>query len=804
MAAVMIAQVGSLTVPAIAVTGAGFVSIPIAIHLLTRLRRRPQPWAAMQFLFAAQRRHRHRLRLEQQLLLAVRCLIPLLLGLALSGPLLGGCAGGVGGLFGNHRRPGRLVCVIIDNALSSQTTGPSGHSRLDRLRQLALSVMDGLSANDRVVIWQTAQPAGMVHGGSALDPAGGRRVIESIQSRHSRSDLVGTLSLVDDYLKNHGASSEHAFVVVASDFAYPSLPVDRWASQGFGGLGKATLLVARPMPEAVNTQIRSLLPQWATVLPWPDGRAPTVPVELKLRRFVDLDDSQLIQIQVDVLNPDQSDPVVTVRQDHRWAPGQAEAVINLNVPLLGWVASAGPTTWPGPDASRTLAIRARIAPTDPASDGDALVSDDERWALVQLRRQLRVGLVDQPLTDPLGGAPTGMTGATWVRLALAPDGANAPWSWSAAVAGSAPSVFGVEDMDPVNLTQSSLEAADAVLVLRPDLLDRRAWVSLHGLAQRGGLVWLFAPPDDRAAGWGAALTDQLGLDWRLGPLVAASDPTGDRLDGGRSVPIPLSVLGADWKGLLAPVRIDRRLDLTLGQPATSQDAIWLATSSGEPLLVWAPIGQGSVVFLATAVDPLWTNLPTKPLFVPLLHETIRVASSQSGAGGRLRHVVCGQRPELGSQWSGIDQIVLRLPKQRSFGPVALRAAGKRLQPELVMDAPGVYSPVAGGIGRALAVNPDADGGDTRSLDPVFVEQRFSSIGRWHWLEAQNAATLLRVQVTSSSLTWPLLWAVLCLVVLETCLARWFSHARRTGPGWLGWLIALWRGDGGGVARGSNP
>ncbi|HBS28811.1 MAG TPA: hypothetical protein DEB06_05030, partial [Phycisphaerales bacterium] len=50
----------------------------------------------MKFLLEAYRKHRRRLQLEEWLLLLVRCLVVLLLGLALAGPLLSGCARSLG------------------------------------------------------------------------------------------------------------------------------------------------------------------------------------------------------------------------------------------------------------------------------------------------------------------------------------------------------------------------------------------------------------------------------------------------------------------------------------------------------------------------------------------------------------------------------------------------------------------------------------------------------------------------------------------------------------------------------------
>src|SRR5207244_4246545 len=66
------------------VAAAGAVSVPIIIHLLNRRRFRIVTWAAMRFLLTAERKNSRRMRLEQLLLLVARCLLVLLIILAMA------------------------------------------------------------------------------------------------------------------------------------------------------------------------------------------------------------------------------------------------------------------------------------------------------------------------------------------------------------------------------------------------------------------------------------------------------------------------------------------------------------------------------------------------------------------------------------------------------------------------------------------------------------------------------------------------------------------------------------------------
>src|SRR5882762_4513499 len=89
------------------------VSIPIIIHILNRRRFKEVQWAAMDFLLRAMKKNRKRLRFEQWLLLAVRCLILGLLGLAMSRPM--GCEKQA---LSNLARQAGLHVLVIDDSYS--------------------------------------------------------------------------------------------------------------------------------------------------------------------------------------------------------------------------------------------------------------------------------------------------------------------------------------------------------------------------------------------------------------------------------------------------------------------------------------------------------------------------------------------------------------------------------------------------------------------------------------------------------------------------------------------------------------
>src|SRR6516164_4246682 len=115
--------------------GAGLVAIPILIHILNRRRFKVVPWAAMEFLLRAMKKNRRRLRFEQFLLLATRCLLLLLVGLALSRPM--GCQeSSLADLAG--QRTGLHVFVINTGYSMAYEAGRAGaKTHLDQAKIIA-------------------------------------------------------------------------------------------------------------------------------------------------------------------------------------------------------------------------------------------------------------------------------------------------------------------------------------------------------------------------------------------------------------------------------------------------------------------------------------------------------------------------------------------------------------------------------------------------------------------------------------------------------------------------------------------
>ncbi len=140
-----------LTNPIMLLAGSLAVLLPIIIHLLNKRRFKIVDWAAMDFLFDADKKNRRRVRLENFILLLLRCLAMLLLGLLLAKPFL------PSGTFGQSQQYQRVI--VLDDSLSQRIKIGSqtafGKS-LDQIKQLVQRLAtDG--GNDFLTLYLTSE-----------------------------------------------------------------------------------------------------------------------------------------------------------------------------------------------------------------------------------------------------------------------------------------------------------------------------------------------------------------------------------------------------------------------------------------------------------------------------------------------------------------------------------------------------------------------------------------------------------------------------------------------------------------------
>lgn len=854
--------------PALALAGVACVAIPIIIHLLMHRRRKPVLWGAMRFLLEAYRRQKRRLQMEKWLLLATRCALVVLIGLALGKPLLGAFAGPGGG---------RTVFLLIDTGLASGLRGSDGKTALDRHKLAAREVLASLrsagagagggsgSEGDRAALITLGGPGA----GVVLPPSGNLAavgdLIDALTPTDARTDLAGGLSLAAGSIAGRTGDAagttpldpSTVFVAVFSDFREGSVEIgagvggepaqgDRAGagSGALGGLGGrlpegVRLALSEPATEPErNISVVGVEPLRSVMI----GRAgrggaggaglpPQEPdvVRVQLRRsgaaIAEAGASTVRAELVFAVAQGQGGGSASseARSVVRWTPGMETATTVLTLDAGGQPSrgggvgglgggNSGNPGKPGGRVSATIVV---------SIDEDALQADNRARRGVELRESLRIGVL---ASARFGRAERldALDAAAWLRLALAPA------SEDAGLGGTGTGDMEITDIEPAALDQSRLAGLDAAIVPRPDLLSEASWARLRQFMDGGGLVLVMPPAGATVHLWPDAMTRGMNLTGVSIPREAlvldgsrrlVSTPgSGGNAKAGESL---LGVVAGELDELLRPVSVLRALPITVesgsaeGSGGGGLGGTLLSLDDGAGVL-WAggvaspasggAITRGLLVYFGIAPELSWSDLPARPLMVPLLQEIVRqgVGRARGSVAG-----VAGSRP-------AVPPRTVELREVREPGTSGTTGTGESGVLSVEESAGRTTEPVRhAGVWRALdlagadrglvIVNPDAragrvgvqdrqaiaalasaavggvGGGEGSGASPASPERAIS------WLPAPGSADITR-SIAGVMGSWlgrtqagapiarALLAAALAFAILELWLARRASHA----------------------------
>jgi len=635
----------SILHPGLFLAGIACVAIPIIIHLLKR-KRKPITWGAMRFLEQAYRKRKRILTIEQLILLAMRCALVLLLAAGVGGLMLGSAS--------TSTQPVALT-IVLDNSIGSALRAPDATTALDRSKAAALKAIENLdpARGDRAALLTLASPANAPVMLPTTDLDAVRALIGSTIGVDSAPDIPGMI----DLLNAQDAPEENTTqtLAIASTFrgfdarAFP--PESRTARF-------ARVLAQSPDTETINnTGIRSITPSRSLRL---DDASTALPmtVRLELTRSGDLGESTS---RVTLADAASARPLAS--STHQWAAGETDASLIL-------AAQPGALT----------ALRAGAAAIIASIDDTTNTRDNTHSAVVSLRRSLRVGVIEA--TDPANDQPTAGTirASRALRAALSPNP-------------SSPIEFVV--LDHNRLSTQRLSNLDALFVLTPDALDEQGW-SMLASANRTGLVLIITPGAHApTAGWTPNLQG-LSVPDAPAPIIPLTHEPAITLDETLPQNSLLGALASEYPTLARSVRITRSIDL---RPFTQSTPL-ASAADGSALAIelhTTQPTQAAIIVLAVAFDFGWTDLPARPLFVPMMQEIVR----QSVGRSRVRPQLLAGHPSTDAP----DLVFLKQPRTEQ-GPAdsSLRTAG--LYASLDED----------GAPRALvAVNPDADAARTTPI-----------------------------------------------------------------------------------------
>lgn len=593
--------------------GAFAFAIPLIIHLFFRSRFKTVDWGAMYLLESVVRVNRRRMQVTNLLLLLLRCLIPILLAFCLARPVWTGLRA----LAGDA--PKTLV-IAIDDSRSMSVTPPGQPSRIEIAKQEIRKVLSELTRRDEVILVRSSRL------GAVPAKMGVSDALAKLRRINAKGDAVSIGKLME------------AASVAAEEGSYQRRQI---------------LLVSDFQSNAVEASSLDLARQIA------DTDAMNAKSGGGNRLVIDMLDvgdqwDELANVSVDSVTIE-SPVVVSKRSSIYLATLRNAAELPANDLRVVWSID-GKSLEPrvvSIDAKSTATNRLTHTIDQPGmhevavmiSRGDALVDDNRRSVAVEVMDEINVLLVDgKPSSKPLGGQ------ADFLAIALSPF------------------AFGGDDRpDPVrasvvsyqNFEKALTENDIRVVVLAgvgrlSDSAKQRITTFVH---DGGALVVFDGPavqPDLYNQAW-RTKDAELSFPASMGDIVgnpdgptAAGNVAGDDnaasdaflIDKPASLYGPWRILSRGDENPLAEVRLSAYRQLNLSdQDSSDQDNadqdntdhknaeptdrfVMLKTVDGAPLAVMASVGDGTVVQFAISGNDAWSNLPLRPVFLPLVQQLV--------------------------------------------------------------------------------------------------------------------------------------------------------------------------------------
>lgn len=689
-------------------------AIPVLLHMIHYQQAVEAPFSTLRFLRVSVERTRRRKYVDDALLLLLRCGALVLIAVGLAKPTVTTLR-----LF---RGGGSQVAVvlILDNS-ASMGTMDAGQPRFETARHAAEQVLDGLREGDQAALLLTGGPAspelGRLHHAHDLV----RQAVSNAKVSYERGDLASRLAQARALLAEADATRKEVYVLTDNQALSWQGVKPEIIDTLTPGANAPLVLVPVNRDPGPNVALRSVRVE---------GPALTTGVPL--------------QALVEVVNTSS-----VPQQKH------------LELYVDGIKEATSPTLHLPPGAALRQALtftlgRGGVHRGEVKLGGDdALPQDNQLSFVLSVDRQVRVAIV-----KPSAGEIAQLEDSFYLEKALAP-GVGDGWA------------IEVNTLTVERLAAEPLAGYSVIYCVNLPALPATAADRLRDYVGAGGrLVWLLGPNVVPAAynDMNTRVHDGL-LPGRLGELREVDGKGGKGwsvgyLDGDHPALTGLT----DPPSLYQSVLVHKLFPLPPEVGTTGKVLARLA--DGQPLLVERPTGSGSVVVWCSGATPEWTNLPLKPLFLPLV---ARLTFYLAGAEADRSQVVAGAPllVPLGALKDTAEVEVSR-PNGETVRVKAEPGKGDTFRYADAHDA-GIYVVRIGdGPQRrqmAYAVNPDPDEADTTT---VTVEELRSRFGRHPLVVCDNpddvGSTVQRLR-EGRSLWEVFLGAVLLGLVLEVLVAN---------------------------------
>ncbi len=568
---------------------AALVTLPIIAHLIQRRRGRDMFFPTVRFLMVAQEEYRKRVRLQNRHLLYLRASAFVVLTFALTQPVIRVAKTELASASS------RTSAVILLDTSYSMGANDNGVVRMDRAKQMVKDTLRIFREGDQVALITLSGRGNEVL--VPLTPLSGllEERIESVQTSSFSCDISGGLMQAEGLLKDAGDDLKEVYLIsdlqqVAAQNIKESSPT---------GSKPINLHVLSVGPgDAANTAVVDLTNNPAVV---PEGGKATLRA---LVRHFGTEPQRRVLTQL-VSGPGQTD--------------KRNVDLNPNVPEA--VLFSKTYTATGLQTEKATV------------ESDILAVDNERYLVVPVAQRSEALVLDgRP------GATDGRGASFFVVKALEACGLGSAKRGSAAFDLRTMPVAG--DVPPMDFRRYPL-----VIVCDVKGFTADAARALVSFVESGGALLIFLGPNTEPSNINRTLVPKL-LPY---PLVGMKKMIGQDSQVSyyfKTVDFqsPVFELFADLQnGDITLARFSNYQVIKADEAKTSSHpnanddegfaraSVLAAFDSKDPAVISVDLGRGRALFCASSPDKVWTDLPLKSIFVPVIGEMV---SHLTAAGDR--------------------------------------------------------------------------------------------------------------------------------------------------------------------------
>lgn len=566
--------------------GAAAFAIPLIIHILNRSRFKTVDWGAMHLLESIIKVNHKRFRIEQLILLLVRCAIPILLALCLARPVL------TGSRILEGDAPVSMV-ILFDNSYSMDVVSEDG-TQFDRAIEAASAIVDSTSRGSEISVILTGGSPTPLFDQPLFDSDAVVRRLKPLQGGYGASQMPSALDEAFAILS--GMSHPRRELIVISDFQ----PAD-WEIVGLNA-------------DSIQSQIEVMdIKPALTLLPIQSPASGNVSVESLdfSRRAIGV--GQQLSVRANLYN--HGDATYETARVIMRIDGVESTVTQISLAAKGSTQVLFPCTFESP-GSHVMEVEVVV--------DDKLSTDNRYAAAVTVWESVNVLLVDgDPGNRPLSGE------TDYLSVALS------PYTFGRVRLSD---LIETQTVRVGDLKAETLNDRRVVVLANVSQLKQSQTDALTRYVEQGGALLICAGNRIDLNWYNESLyAEGKGLlPLRFGTMRGVSDGPREQTPTGAASRIvaqhfehpALEFFNDPANGELSAAEIRQWYDLIdRNDGADDRTLVMARLETGDELLVERAFGEGIVVQMATACDADWSDLPLKPVFVPLMQQLISSMAS---------------------------------------------------------------------------------------------------------------------------------------------------------------------------------